>query len=79
MGGRVSRKVVRESMPEAGLKEPQINLGNLSDAEVDDEVECGARSSLKMQSPVKPTQEEVDNHYLIHLPFRSWCQHCVRG
>ena len=27
----------------------------------------------------KPSQEEVDRHELTHLPFRSWCQHCVFG
>ena len=24
-------------------------------------------------------KEEVENHNLIHLPFRSWCTHCVKG
>ena len=25
------------------------------------------------------TQEEIDQHNVSHLPFRSWCPHCVRG
>ena len=29
--------------------------------------------------PARPSQEEVDQHMLTHLPFRSWCPHCVRG
>ena len=30
-------------------------------------------------SPARPSEEEVSNHMLCHLPFRSWCPHCVRG
>ena len=29
--------------------------------------------------PSQPTQDQVDEHMLTHLPFRSWCPHCVRG
>ena len=32
-----------------------------------------------MQSPGKPSPEEVEHHNLTHLPYRSWCRHCVRG
>ena len=26
-----------------------------------------------------PTQAEVDEHNMTHLPYRSWCTHFVRG
>lgn len=27
-----------------------------------------------------PTEEEVKEHYLrCHMPYRSWCHHCIRG
>ena len=29
--------------------------------------------------PVLPSQEDVDAHMATHIPFRSWCPHCVRG
>ena len=32
-----------------------------------------------MNSPVKPSREEVETHNLTHLPYRNWCRHCVRG
>ena len=32
-----------------------------------------------MQDPRVPTQAEVDEHNMTHLPYRSWCTHCVRG
>ena len=25
-----------------------------------------------------PSQEEVEMHNLSHLPYRSWCPHCVK-
>ena len=27
----------------------------------------------------KPTEEEREQHEILHCPFRSWCKHCVRG
>ena len=31
------------------------------------------------KAPIKPSREEVESHMATHLPFRSWCPHCVRG
>ena len=38
-----------------------------------------ARKAKGTRAPTKPSKEEVDEHMLTHLPFRSWCPHCVRG
>jgi hypothetical protein len=38
-----------------------------------------ARKVKKIQDPKLPTAAEVEEHNLNHLPFRSWCHHCVRG
>ena len=27
----------------------------------------------------RPTNDEVIEHNLTRIPFRSWCRHCVRG
>ena len=27
----------------------------------------------------RPGKEEVDEHNTSHIPFRSWCTHCVKG
>lgn len=32
-----------------------------------------------MLDPLMPRDAEVREHKLTHLPFRSWCRHCVRG
>ena len=29
--------------------------------------------------PAAPSQQEIEDHNVNHLPFRSWCKHCVRG
>ncbi len=29
--------------------------------------------------PTKPTPPEIKEHEATHLPYRSWCRHCVRG
>ena len=29
--------------------------------------------------PVLPTKAEIDEHFPLHLNFRSWCEHCVAG
>ena len=31
------------------------------------------------KAPEDPTKEELDEHYIDHGVFRSWCPHCVRG
>ena len=33
----------------------------------------------KVRSPGSPSPQEVDDHNLTHCPYRSWCEHCVRG
>ena len=43
------------------------------------QAESGVRAPMKAQDPRRPTQEEVDAHNMTHLPYRSWCTHCVRG
>ena len=29
--------------------------------------------------PVLPSESEVEEHELTHLPLRCWCRHCVRA
>eukprot|EP00971_Amphidinium_carterae_P242163 4808428-Amphidinium_carterae.3 len=31
------------------------------------------------KSPTLPSQQEIDEHYLAHLPYRDWCKHYVQG
>ena len=43
------------------------------------EFEQGSRRPIAAPNPRKPSSGEVAEHELTHLPFRSWCAHCVRG
>ena len=27
----------------------------------------------------KPSEEDVRDHMRTHVPFRSWCRHCIKG
>ena len=31
------------------------------------------------KDPGQPSKEEIAKHNITHLPYRSWCSHCVRG
>ena len=61
-----------------GIGEPRVQ-GEIIEAEQVEEPEAGRRQAQKMQSPVRPRAEEVAEHELSHLPYRSWCRFCVRG
>ena len=42
--------------------------------------EFGKRVTRKLHDPKLPNEQEVKEHNLSgHMPFRSWCPHCVRG
>ena len=32
-----------------------------------------------IKCPAAPTKEEIEEHMLTHVPFRSWCPHCTAG
>ena len=52
------------------------------DGAVGEDREEGVEEEIKtslLKDPGSPTQEEVDRHYVTHMPFRSWCPVCVQG
>ena len=38
-----------------------------------------ARKAKAKNVMMKPSQQEVDEHMLTHIPCRSWCEQCVAG
>ena len=38
-----------------------------------------ARPSKQILRPLAPSQAEIDNHRIDHLPYRNWCPECVEG
>ena len=47
--------------------------------EEEGEEEYGRRRPMRKMSPREPTKEEREEHEKMHVPFRNWCRHCVRG
>ena len=48
-------------------------------AGVDDANMRGKRRVRKFGNPLLPSEEEVREHETSHLPYRSWCPHCIKG
>ena len=45
----------------------------------DDEPGSSKLNSQALPTAAAPTQREKEEHFVSHYPFRSWCEHCVRG
>ena len=41
--------------------------------------EQAAERSRGIGCGIRPPQNEIDEHERTHIPFRSWCKHCVFG
>ena len=56
-------------------------VGNSSSdqAKNDDDDEHGLIRPHSLQAPFTPSRQEVLEHELTHLPYRSWCECCRRG
>ena len=50
-------------------------LSDMEDVFIGGEAELPKRSTIDVRS----SKEEVELHNKTHLPYRSWCPHCVRG
>ena len=45
---------------------------------LEEEGEIGSRAK-GLVAPQRVSRREREEHNLTHTPFRSWCDHCVRG
>ena len=65
----------------------QLNHDQNVEIEFDDDFQaCGecidqeeSPDAIGVRKPTLPTQKEIDDHMLNHMPFRNWCPHCIRG
>ena len=64
---------------EEGLEE-DFDFEIEGDAEEAEKLEAkeDSRKLRNLADPRKPTQAEVDEHNLSHLPYRNWCVICVK-
>ena len=49
-----------------------------SDLDESDDVE-ESEPIRGLKDPGQPSREDVENHNLTHLPYRNWCDICVRA
>ena len=56
-------------------------LGEFEEKEEAEPSRGGERAPLvrTRKSPPAPSKEEIERHSLTHMPYRSWCRHCVAG
>ena len=76
------RKVVNCSVP---VCPPSVANEQVEGDTVEEELMCGVCYDSEAIVPKSvpevrsPTQSEVEEHNLNHIPYRSWCAHCVSG
>ena len=63
----------------AGKVSEPAAISPMEDDEDAPEEEIEARKPLKLPEPGQPTEEEIREHEITHMPPRMWCSHCVRG
>ena len=74
---------------EAGLNDvfaqsPVRPICDLEDGEVRENLDVQSQPEEATEpniarAPVLPSREKIESHMVTHVPFRSWCKHCVRG
>ena len=89
MGSSTADEGVQPGFPLAGCisqytpVSPDTQQGPEKDKEMEDvseEVVCEeVRAPVTVRNPLNPTRKEIEEHEVTHIPFRSWCKHCIRG
>ena len=60
---------------ESEAKVEEVPVHDVPEPDADAEV----RRPRVARRPVLPTKAEVEEHFPLHLHYRSWCEHCVAG
>ena len=71
--------ISREDQEESETREGRSGDDD-GQAEVnEDGAEEESRPQRSIKDPGQPTAAEVEEHNLTHIPYRPWCEYCVRG
>ena len=46
--------------------------------ELDEGAQEGQQAKLRVVGK-PPSQRELEEHVVTHIPYRNWCKHCVSG
>ena len=57
----------------------EVDSDDGGDDSGDDDGVVEARVAKSKKSPKDPTKKEREEHELTHMPFRSWCEDCVKS
>ena len=72
--------VVEEAQEEDQSQDVEQDPPELVDENDDEDFECQECVAPRiLPDPGQPTQKQLDDHRIDHLPFRSWCPECVAG
>ena len=81
--GKVKGKAIRPQRQIHGVdgegETGDEERGDLQAEEPEEDRGVAKTKLRKMLNPKLPTQAEIDFHMLTHLPYRNWCEHCVKG
>ena len=64
---------------DAAGSEQAKDKGPSDDGEVIESTEEEVQPRQVHRTPPLPTQSQLDEHRIDHLPYRSWCPECVEG
>ena len=70
--------VVQQEFFDANTHDPQLSGISASDIDLEDS-NMEARPATTLRSPTTPSPQEVAQHNLTHMPYRSWCPICVQS
>ena len=62
-----------------GREEAQGRVIDGKDESPEDEMQEDLAPKRISPDPGRPTEQEVSEHNVDHMPFRSWCEFCVKG
>jgi hypothetical protein len=74
----VAKIVEKRKAEEHSGKETEDEVAEDEELHQEDH-EPGRRRTRPMLDPKLPSETEVQQHCLAHMPFRNWCPHCARG
>ena len=76
---RVPRLSRRARLPQSKPTPQEENKKEGDEEDEAEEAQEEAKVPRPLRDPGAPTRAMVEAHAATHLPFRSWCPHCVAG
>ena len=72
-------EILPKDVVERDAETARINVEDEPDGVEAGEEEAVEAAIKARRAPKEPTEAEVIRHEAMHLPYRSWCQTCLRA